>query len=175
MFVEPIEKASASSAYARSPPLSSGLSFTLTLAQSLDFYSRWGDLRAEEAAVLLQAILLAAINWRSGKVISVQSLTLSDRLFRCLPRLRSPSTVPCVMVLEGVSCLVTWPNHASFRRLTVARRGSRGPTRLLTRLCTQSLVLSSLWEMRRSFLRHLVSSAWILLSSSASRVHVSHP
>ena len=35
------------------------------------------DLRAEEADVLLQAVLLVAIDMRSGKVISVQSLTLS--------------------------------------------------------------------------------------------------
>ena len=94
------------------------------------------DLRAEEAAVLHQAVLLAAINRRCGKVISVQSLTLSDRLFRCLPRLGPPSTVPRVMVLERVTCLMTWPNHASFRRLTVARRGSWGATRLLSRLRT---------------------------------------
>ena len=158
MFVESIEKASASSAYVRSRRLSSGLSLTLTLAQSRRLSSGLSltltrsvpstqfwlithshtrsvpstqfwlithshtrsvprhlqslggpegpegpDLRAEEAAVLHQAVLLAAINRRCGKVISVQSLTLSDRLFRCLPRLGPPSTVPRVMVLERVS------------------------------------------------------------------------
>ena len=152
-----------------------GFCVTHSLTHSLHFCSRRGDVKAEEAAVLLQAVLLAAVARRCGKVISVQSLTLSDRLCRCLPRLRPPSTVPCLTVLERVSCIVTWPNLASFRCLTVARRGSRGPTRLLSKLRTQSLVLCSLCEMRRGFLRHLVSSAWILLSSSTSRVHVSHP
>ena len=45
------------------------------------------------------------------------------------------------MVLEKLSWHVTCPNHASFRLLTVARRGSCGPTRKLLR--TQSLVLCS--------------------------------
>ena len=62
---------------------------------------------AEEADVVLRAVLLAAIDRRSGKVISGQPLKLSDRLCRCLPRLRPPSTVPCRMVLERVSCLIT--------------------------------------------------------------------
>ena len=60
---------------------------------SLDFYSRRGDLRAVEADVLLQDVLLAAVDRRSRKVISVQSLAFSDRPFLCLPRLRPPSTV----------------------------------------------------------------------------------
>ena len=109
---------------------------THSLTQYIDFCSCRGDLRAEEAAVLLQAVLLAAVDRRCGKVISVQSLTLSDRLCRCLPRLRPPSMVPCMMVREKVSCLMTWPDHANFRRLTVARRGSRGPTRLVTKIQT---------------------------------------
>ena len=92
-----------------------GFCITHSLTHSLDFCSRRGDLRAEEAAVLLQAVLLAAVDRRCGKVTAVQSLTLSDRLFRCLPRLGPPSTARCVVVLERVSCLTTWPHHASFR------------------------------------------------------------
>ena len=38
--------------------------------------------------------------------------------------------------------------------LTVARRGSHGPTRKLIFLCTQSLILSSKAEKRRSFFMH---------------------
>ena len=85
-----------------------GFCITHSLTHSLDFCSRRGDLRAEEAAVLLQAVLLAAVDRRCGKVISVQSLTLSDRLFRCLPRLCPPWTAPCVVVLETVACLTTY-------------------------------------------------------------------
>ena len=51
---------------------------SLTLTQSRDFCSRRGDLRAGADGVLLQAVLLAAVDRRSGKVISLQSLTLSD-------------------------------------------------------------------------------------------------
>ena len=44
------------------------------------------------------------------------------------------------MVLERLSWRVTCPNHASFRLLTVARRGFYGPTRTLISLRTQSSV-----------------------------------
>ena len=71
--------------------------------QALDFGSRRGDLRAEEADVLLHAGLLAAVDRRSGMVMSVYSLMLSDQLLLCRPRLRPPSTVPCKMVLERLS------------------------------------------------------------------------
>ena len=65
-----------------------------TRTQSLDFCSRWRDLRAEEADFLLRAVLLAAIARRSGKVISVQSLTLSDQLGQAnlLENICSPPT-----------------------------------------------------------------------------------
>ena len=49
--------------------------------------------------------------------------------------------------------------------LTVARGGSCGPTRKLILLRTQQLVLCSMSEMRRNFLRHLVSKVWILFIS----------
>ena len=55
-----------------------GFCVTHSLTHSLHFGSRRGDVKAEEAAVLLQAVLLAAVARRCGKVISVQSLTLSD-------------------------------------------------------------------------------------------------
>ena len=57
--------------------------------------------------------------------------------------------------------------------LSVARRGSCGPTRKLILLRIPLLVLCSKQEIRRSFLVHLVSKAWILPPppESASRVH----
>ena len=36
------------------------------------------------------------------------------------------------MVVERLSWRVTWPNHETFRLLTVDRRGSCGPTRKLS-------------------------------------------
>ena len=78
-------------------------------------------------------------------------------------------------VLERLLWPVTCLNHASFRLLPVARRGSCGPTRELILLCTQSLVLCSKSEMRRSFLRHFISKVWKFFSETAGRVHVSEP
>ena len=62
-------------------------------------------------------------------------------------------------VLERLPGRVTCPNHASFCHSTVARRGSCGPTKKLILFRTQSLVLCSKYEMRGSFLGHLVSKA----------------
>ena len=72
--------------------------------------------------------------------------------------------------MERLSWRVTCPNHASFRLLTIARKGSCGPTRELILYRTQSLVLCS-EQMWKRFLKHFVSKAWILLLESASRVH----
>ena len=58
-----------------------------------------------------------------GMVMLAHSITLLVQPLRGRPRMRTPSTVPCIMVLHRLSCRVTWPNHASFRRLTMARRG----------------------------------------------------
>ena len=96
----------------------------------------------EEADILLHAGLSEVWVKCSGIVRSVHSLTLSDQLFWCLPRLRPPSTVPCMIVSHGQSCLVTWPNQVSFRRLIVARSGSWGPTWMHTVFLTYSLVLA---------------------------------
>ena len=73
----------------------------------------------------------------------VHSLMLSIQHFLYRPRRRQPSKVPCRMVLERLSWRVTCPDHACFRFLTVARGGSRGPTRKLILLRTQSLVFCS--------------------------------
>ena len=66
------------------------------------------------------------------------------------------------MVLERLSWRVACPNHAGFLLVTVARRSHCGPRRNLTLLHTQSLVLCSKYEIRRSFLMHLISKDWLL-------------
>ena len=48
------------------------------------------------------------------------------------------------------------PEPCKFRLLTIARSGSCGPTRKLILLRTQSLVFYSKWEIRLSFLMHLL-------------------
>ncbi|GFR62850.1 nidogen-2 [Elysia marginata] len=89
---------------------------------SLDLWGRRGDLRAEEAVFCRHAYLSEADLTSSYIAIPVHSLMLSHQAFFCRPRLRLPSTVPWRIVLERLSCLVTCPNQASFRRFTVASK-----------------------------------------------------
>ena len=51
------------------------------------------------------------------------------------------------MVLEKLLWRVTCPNHARFHSLTVARKGSCGPTKKLILLRTQSVVFCSLLQV----------------------------
>jgi len=105
----------------------------------------------------------------------VHSLMLSIQLLRCRPRLRAPATVPCMMVLERLSCRVVWPNHASLRLLTVVSSRSCGPTRSSTLFNTNSLVLCSLQDIPNILLMLLVSNDPIFFSVSARRVQDLHP
>ena len=73
----------------------------------------------------------------------VRSLVLSIQHFLSRPRCQSPSKVPRRMAFERLSWRITCPNHASCCLLTVARRGSCGPTTKLLLLRTLSLVLCS--------------------------------
>ena len=105
----------------------------------------------------------------------VHSLISSVRHFLCRPRRRPPSKVSRRMVLQRLLWRATCSNHARFPLLTVARRSSCGPTRKLILFRIQSLVLCSKWEIRRSFLGHLVSKSGILFLESTNRVYVSQP
>ena len=116
----------------------------------------------DSAEILFQSFLQEALVSSSSMGRDVHSLMLSIQHFLCRPRRRSPSKVPWRMVLERMWWRVTCPNHVSFRLLTIARRGSCLPSRKLILLRTQSLVLRSKEEMRRSFLVRLVPKAWIL-------------
>ena len=90
---------------------------------------RWGETDNEETDVRRQPALSVAWMSSSGMLRVVHSLTLSSQLFLCLPRFRTPSTVPKI-VLVRVSCLVTCPNHCSFRFLSLASKSSLGSTKL---------------------------------------------
>ena len=72
------------------------------------------------------------------------------------------------MVSERLLRRMTCPNHASFRLLTVARRSSCGPTRKLIILLTQSLVVCSKHDVRRSFIRHSLNLMDAVESSLSS-------
>ena len=111
--------------------------------QPLDRLGRRGDIRDDSIEILFQSFLQEAFMSCSDIGRDVHSLMLSIQHFLCRPRRRPPFKVPWKMVLERQSWSVTCPNHASFCLLTVARRGSCGPTRKLILLRTQSLFLCS--------------------------------
>ena len=114
-----------------------------------------GNMADGSAEILFRCFLRKAGVKNSGMGRDVHSLMLSSQNFHCWQQCHPPSKVPWRMVLERMLWYVTCPNHASFCLWTVARRGSRRPTRKLILLRTQSLVLCSNKEMQRSSLRHL--------------------
>ena len=70
---------------------------------------------------------------------------------------------------------VLCPNHASFRLLTVVRKGSSGLTRKLILPRTQLLVLCSNEEDAEKFLHALGFESLDRFLESASRLLVSQP
>lgn len=82
----------------------------------------------------------------------------------------SLSSVLYIMVVAIVSCQATCLNKTSFRRLMVERSGSWRPTSVLTNPITYSFALYSLYEMRDSFRKLLVSNN-SNLSQSVSMSH----
>ena len=60
---------------------------------------------------------------------TIHSLMLSILDFLCCPWCHPPSKVPWRMALERLSWRATYTSHASFRLLTVTRRGFCEPTR----------------------------------------------
>ena len=96
----------------------------------------------------LHSSLFSNALWDLVNSRPVHSLMLSSHLFRCLPCLLPPFTVPCKTVLAGPDERETFPYHWSLRLFTMVRRSSCGPIacRILTR--TSSLVIWSLHEMR---------------------------
>ena len=106
-----------------------------------------GVMRDDPAEILFQSFLPGAIVSSSGMGRDVHVLMLCNVHPDFLSQPWSPpSNVPCKMVVERLSWLVTCLKHASFRLFIVARRGSCGPTRKLILLYIQCLVLCSKLE-----------------------------
>ena len=101
-----------------------------------------GDIREDSAKILFQSFSQEAIVSSSGTDRDVHSLMLSIQHFLCRQRRRSPFRCPEGCFGATIMALVTYPNHASFRLLTVARSFC-GPTRKLILLRIQLLVLCS--------------------------------
>ena len=140
------------------------------LAYPVVSVDRWGTTYVL-ATSSLHSSRLSAFLMAAPSVKPVHSGMLSSHLFFCLPRLLPSWTVPCMMVLASPDYLVMWPYHLSLRCLTVVRRSSWGPMACRVLFRTSSLVM---YVMPRSFLRHLISMAYILFSVSVVNVQDSH-
>ena len=75
-------------------------------------------MRDDSVEIISQSFLLEVIASSSGMDRDVHSMASSVQHLLCRP-----------MLLERLSWRVTCPRHASFCLLTVASRGSYGPTR----------------------------------------------
>ena len=74
----------------------------------------------EFATIPFHLVLFSAALVELVKSIPVHPLILSSHLFFCLPLILFPFKVPCRIVFARPEDLETWPNHLSFRFLTVS-------------------------------------------------------
>ena len=73
----------------------------------------------EFATIPFHLDLFSAALVELARSISVHSLILFSHLFFCLPLFRFPFTVPCRIVFAKPEDLEPWPNHLSFRFLSM--------------------------------------------------------
>ena len=104
----------------------------------------------EFATIPFHLDLFSAALVELAKSIPVHSLILSSHLFFCLPLSLFPFTVPCRIVFAKPEDLETWPNHLSFRFLTMVRSSSYSPM--------------AAWIL-------LIGNMVLLFSNSAVKVH----
>ena len=118
---------------------------------------------------LLPVFLQKATVRSSGKGRDVHPLMLSIQHFLCQPWCCPPSKVPWRMGFEKLLWPATCPNHANFCLLTVARRGSFGPTRKMI------LLRISHWSCAPSRrCREVFSSTWFEKPGSVGSMFHSH-
>ena len=141
------------------------------LTYTVVLVNRW-DATDDLATSSLHSSRLSAFLVAAPSVRPVHSGMLSSHLFFCLPRLRPPCTVPCMIVLASPDDLVMCPYHFSLRRFTVVKRSSWGPMACRVLFRTPSLEMWSLLVMPRSFLRHLISDSMACILHSVSAVSV---
>ena len=95
---------------------------------SVQSTDKFGHQGYNSAKIRFQSFLWEAMVSSSGMGWDVHSWMLSIQHFLSWPQYYPTSNFPCSMALERLSWCVTSPNHVSFHLLTVARRGSCGPT-----------------------------------------------
>ena len=118
--------------------------------QSLGRLGRLGDTRDDSAEIPFQSFLQEALVSRSGMDRDVHPLFDIVHPAFPLPTTASPTLQGAMQDSFGEAVVACDSLSKTVHSLTAARRGSCGPTRKLTLLRTQSLVLCSKWEIRRS-------------------------
>ena len=115
-------------------------------------------MRDDSAEILFQSFLREAIVSKSGTDRDIHFLTSSIKHSLCRPWPCPPSNVSWRMGLERPQWRLACSNHASFRLLTVASRGSCGPTRRLILLRSKKQIpeisLDKISSDKRSWDKH---------------------
>src|SRR6218665_3071279 len=123
--------------------------------------------------MFLQRLLSSVILIKSSCVRPVHVLILSIQLILGLPFPRPPGTVPCMISLykHDPSFLIMCPKYFIFLSFTIPSNFLSTPAFSNTHLC----VRFSIHDICIIILKHFISNASILLSSSFLIVQPSHP
>ena len=120
--------------------------------------------------VARQTSLSITNSWSSPKLVSIQSVTPSNHLILCHPRLLPPSIFPSIRLFSIESVLrIRWPKYRSF---------SISPSNEYSRLISFRLDWLDLLAIQgtlKSLLQHHSSKASILRRSAFFIVQLSHP
>ena len=145
------------------------LGFTLfSSVQSLShvrlFVTPWTAARQASLSVTNSQSLL--------KLMSIESVMLSNHLILCRPLLLLPSTFPSIRVFSNVSTLrMRWPKYRSFSFSIIPSKQHPG----LTSFRMDWLDLLAVQGTLKSLLQHHSSKASILRHSAFFIVQLSHP
>ena len=122
----------------------------------------------------LQASLSFTISWSLLKLMSIESVLLSNHLIHCCPLLLLPSTFPSIRVFSSESVLrIRWPKYWSFS--SIVSPCSQSNSGLIS-FRMDWLDLLAVQGILKSLLQHHSSKASVLLCSAFFMAQqLSHP
>ena len=119
-----------------------------------------------------QASLSFTISWSLLKLMSVESVMLSNHLILCCPFLLPPSIFPSIRVFPNESVLqIRWPKYWNFSFSIPPSK--EHPGLIFFRMGWLDLLAAQ--ETLKSLLQHHSSKASILWRSAFFTVQLSHP
>ena len=150
---------------------SCGRQYSIYLFSSVRLLSRvW--LFATPWTTARQASLSIANSWSLLKLMSIESVMLSNHLILCCPLLLLPSIFPSIRVFSNESALlIRWPKYWSYSFSISPSNEYSG----LISFRMDWLNLLAVQETLKRLLQHHSSKASILLCSSLFIVQLSHP